>query len=440
MVITILETLNRIAWGIPTLCLFLGSGLWFSWKTRWVQIRCLPKAFVAIRSDLMPPKDGADKRNLSTTGALLASLGAVMGPGNLIGVSSAILIGGAGAIFWMWLSAVLGMATRYIESALAVRYRQCADGVNYGGPMYVMRAHGWKRMAAIFSVAGIFLSLTMANALPAGALGRALEVSFSVPTMVTGIFLTVFTAMVIYGGGRRIAKVSAVLIPVVCFFFIGVSLWILAANPTKLWDSLTEIVCGAFSTKAGIGGLVGTTIRFGFARGIYSNEAGMGTEPILAASTAEPNFIRQGFISMTGPFLDTVVFCSFTAFVVVMAGMIPNTDAATLTAAAFASFLPGCGEFVVQVTMTLLVMATLSSWAFYGEQCITYFSKRPLGKQIYRGVYILLPLFCVTMDLQIIFLLSDLVMALMAIPNLLVCLRLGREVYAKKTSETSGCR
>ena len=436
MLRVVLEQINTVVWGIPTLLFFVGSGFWFSCKFRWVQIRCLPCAFRAIVSDLKHSNDG--EQNFSTRAALLASLGAVMGPGNLIGVASAILVGGAGAVFWMWISAVLGMAARYAESTLAVLHRKTCGNRHVGGPMYVMRDHGLRRTAAVFAAAGVLVSLTMANALPSGALGNALRENYGIAPHLTGLCLCAFTCVTIFGGGKRIAKVSGVLVPAVCLFFIGVSLWIICTHPSALLDAIVSIFRGAFSRKAGLGGLLGTAVRYGLARGIYSNEAGMGTEPILAAATGEPSAHRQGLISMTGPFLDTIVFCSFTAMIVLMAGETHDVGAAALVSQAFAKFLPGCGTFIVDATMALLVLATLASWAFYGEQCLAYFSPKRYPKIIYRGVYALLPLFCAGADLAIVFVLTDLLNAAMAIPNLLVCIRYSREIHqGEKTGSIS---
>lgn len=439
MLKTILETINSVVWGVPTLLLFVGSGFWFSVRLRWLQLRKLPEAFRAIRADLKRSGSGPDGQNLSTSAALLASLGAVMGPGNLIGVSSAILIGGAGAVFWMWVSALLGMAVRYVESALSVRYRKTYNGKNIGGPMYVMRSFGLRRSAVLFSVAGVFVSLTMANALPAGALGSSLSEQYGIPTHLTGVVLCIFTCITIFGGGKRISKVSAVLVPVVCIFFAGASLLVVVSHPSELAAAVSAVFRGAFSLRSGLGGLLGTTVRYGLARGIYSNEAGMGTEPIMAAATGESDPHRQGLISMTGPFLDTVVFCSFTAVVVLMAGDIPGATAASLASLAFAKFLPGCGGFIVDATMTLLVLATLASWAFYGERCIAYVCRKNIAKVLYRVAYALMPLVCAGASLGIIFTLTDIATALMALPNLFVCIRYASEVcrLEKETSHMS---
>lgn len=418
-----LEQISAVVWGIPTLCLFVGSGLFFSIQLRWIQFTGLFQAFAAIRSDLRHPKSD-DKNGFSATGALLAALGAVMGPGNIIGVSSAILLGGAGAVFWMWVSALLGMAARYAESVLSVLHRRSASQGHYGGPMYVMRDIGYRKTACMFAASGILISLTMADALPSGALGSTLRESYGIPPIVTGLFLSLFAGFTLLGGGKRIARISGFLVPVMSIFFIGSSIWIMICYHHRLPMAIASILKDAFSLRAGLGGLVGGAIRYGMARGIYSNEAGMGTEPILASATNEPSAHRQGLISMTGPFLDTVVFCTFTSLVVLMAGELPNRSATTLVTDAFAYFLPGCGAFIVNATMVLLVLATLASWSFYGEQCLAYFSSSQTLKRMYRLIYAILPVFCAGARLRAVFAVTDIATALMAIPNLLVCILL----------------
>lgn len=263
----------------------------------------------------------------------------------------------------------------------------------------------------------------MANALPSGALGSSLEEQYGLPTYLTGAVLSIFAYITIIGGGRRIAKISAILVPAVCVFFAAASLFVMISHPSALADALSAIFHGAFSIRAGLGGLLGSTIRYGLARGIYSNEAGMGTEPIMAAATGESDPHRQGLISMTGPFLDTVVFCSFTAIVVLMAGEIPGATAASLVSLAFAKFLPGCGGFIVDATMVLLVLATLASWAFYGERCLAYVCQKRSALFFYRIAYVLIPLVCAGTNLGILFTLTDITTALMALPNLIVCIR-----------------
>ncbi len=418
----IVSVVNMLLWGAPTLALFIGSGIYFTIRLRFVQFRGFRAAFAAIWEDIKKPapKDKKEQKGLSPVAALAASLGAVMGPGNLVGVSSAILLGGAGAVFWMWVSAVLGMASRFAESALAVVTRRTRDGKNRGGPMYLMEDMGNKKTAVMFALMGVFLSFTMANATPAGALASSLADSYGIKPIVTGAVLSALVAVTILGGAKRISTVASVVVPVMSLFFIGAALFIIVTHPLAALSALVSIFKEAFSLSAGIGGLVGTVIRYGIARGIYSNEAGMGTDPLIAAATSEEDPARQGLISMTGPFLDTIVFCTFTALVLLMARDSNSADAGSMAAEAFAYFLPGSGRFIVNVTLALLVFATVSCWACFGEECLLYLTQKPLWQKVYRYGYCLIPVTMAGLSLNFLLDLTDIATALMAIPNLII--------------------
>lgn len=405
--------INSIVWGLPTLLLFIGGFVYLTVRLKFVQFRLFGRSLGLIWQDMRSGKKGG----VSPAAALMASLAAVMGPGNLVGVCSAILLGGSGAVFWMCASAVLGMAARYAESALSVAHKR--DG--FGGPMYVMRDAGFRRTAALFSLAGICVSLSMANALPSGALSSALKAEWGVPPAVTGLALSLLAFATVFGGLKRIVSASNFIVPVMSLFFMGFSLFIIAANPARALWALGEIFSSAFTLRAGIGGLAGSALRYGLSKGIYSNEAGMGTEPILASSTTEDDPKRQGLISMSGPFIDTVVFCGATGIVAVMSGV--TGDAASMTARAFSKFLPGCGSFVVTVTLVMLVAATVASWSYYGESCLSYLTG---GRYIslYRLVYCLVPVAGALSGLSLLLEISDLAMAAMAVPNIIVTMRL----------------
>ena len=344
-----------------------------------------------------------------------------MGPGNIVGVASAILLGGCGSVFWMWVSAWLGMALRYAESYLAVKYRVTSDGENAGGAMYIFRAKKMPALAVIFSVAGIIVSLTMADAVPSASLGRALESAWGLSPLVTGVILSVFTGIVVFGGAKRIIKCAEILVPIVCAFYGIVSLAVFASQPLTALGAFGSIFREAFSLRAGIGGLVGTAVRHGLAKGVFSHEAGMGTDPILAASTSEVSAETQGLVSMLGPFLDTVVFCTLTAVVTVMGGAL-ESDAATAVRNAFGVFLPLFGGWALDTVLLLLVLATLVSWSFYGEACVKYLSKGRVWKLLYRSVYCAVPLLFSGADLSLLLILGDISTALMAVPNVLLCI------------------
>ena len=423
------EAAEKIAgafWGLPALVLFVGGGLYASVRLKFVQFRFLGRAF---RETLK----GSEQNSAGPTPieALAASLGAVMGPGNIVGVSSAILLGGAGAVFWMWVSAWLGMALRFAESFRAVKYRIERNGERRGGAMYIFRAKKMPVMAALFAGAGVIVSLTMADAVPASALGNALAEAWKIPPFVTGAVMTVFTAAVVFGGAKRITGAAQITVPVLCIFYALLTGAAIVCRPAAAAGALAEIFSGAFSLRAGVGGLLGGALRYGLSKGVFSHEAGMGTDPLLAASTSENDAFRQALVSMTGPFLDTIVFCSLTAIAVLTAQNV-GTDPASMARKAFSEFFPGFGGWAADVTLALLVLATLSSWAFYGEVCVKYFSDRKLFVNLYRGIYCAVPLISAGSELSKLLVIGDLTTALMAVPNVILCILLICEV---KTAE-----
>ena len=408
----LLEKISAAFWGVPAILLFVGGGAYATVRLGFAQFRFLGRAFVTA----FKPEKG--KNSLS---ALAASLGAVMGPGNIVGVASALLLGGSGAIFWMWVSAWLGMALRYAESFLAVKYRVKKNGINRGGAMYVFREKGMRGMAVFFAVSGIAVSLIVACAVPSSAVGRSFELSRGIPTVLTGAVLSAYTAIVVFGGAKRIVAAAEVIVPAVCIFYGGISLMAFALHPGELINAFASIFTSAFSFKAGLGGLLGGAVRFGLSRGVFSHEAGMGTDPMFAASTNEEDPCSQGLVSMLGPFLDTVVFCSLTGVAVLIYGG-SGGEEADLVRSAYSSFFPGFGAFALDAVLLLLVLATLSSWAFYGESCVYYLSEKPLWTYIYRGFYAAVPLFAAGVRPGILLTLGDIATACMAVPNVILCI------------------
>lgn len=426
-----LEAVTGAFWGIPAVLLFVGGGIYASCFLGGVQFSCLGRSFsAAFRSN-------KDEGGTSSLSALMASLGAVMGPGNIVGVASAITLGGSGAIFWMWVSAWLGMALRYSESYLAVKYRKTKNGANVGGAMYIFKEKGMPVLAVIFSIAGIIVSLTMADAVPSATLGNSFEISFGLSPRITGVILSLFTGIVVFGGAKRIIKWSEIIVPVVCVFYIILALLVFVLHPVPAFNSFCGIFQNAFSLKAGIGGLIGGTIRHGLAKGVFSHEAGMGTDPILAASTSENDPATQGLVSMLGPFLDTIVFCTLTAVVILMSKS-AGENAASMARNAFSEFFPSFGGWALDTVLLLLVLATLSSWAFYGEACVRYLFKGELWVSFYRVLYSIIPVIFCGADLAVLLLVGDLATAFMALPNVVLCILFICEVKRPQKSRFIG--
>ncbi|MBQ1956131.1 MAG: alanine:cation symporter family protein, partial [Clostridia bacterium] len=286
---------------------------------------------------------------------------------------------------------------------------------------------GMPVLAVVFSVAGIIVSLIMADAVPSASLGSALELSFGLDPRITGTILSIFTAIVVFGGAKRIIKWSEIIVPLVCVFYVFLSFGVFVSEPALAFKGLGSIFKNAFSLNAGFGGLVGVVIRQGLAKGVFSHEAGMGTDPILAASTSEKDPKIQGLVSMLGPFLDTVVFCTLTAVVIVMSEN-SGTNTASMARNAFCDFFPSFGGWALDTVLLLLVLATLSSWAFYGEACVRFLTVRKLWVWIYRGIYSIVPLVFCGADLAFLLAAGDLATAFMAVPNVVLCILFISEV------------
>ncbi len=426
------ENLNSIIWGPWTLILFLGVGIYFTILFRGAQFRYFKKALkILFGRDV--DKRSLKRKGISPFSGLMTSLGAVMGPGNIVGISSAIMVGGPGALMWMWISTALGMATRLAESIMSVVYAQKdRDGNPYGGPMYVIeKGLRMKWMAVVFSLCGILVAFGMGNGTPSSALSSLLSEKYGVSTILTGAVLAILTFAVIIGGVDRISKVSSVTIPIITVVYMLSASVILVLNLPCAIQAFKLVFVEAFTIRAGIGGLLGTAIRYGISRGIYTNEAGMGTEPIMAACTSERSAARQGIVSMLGPFVDTIVVCTISGLVVIMAGFYNDggfTNASILAGASFEKFLPGIGMHLISVMLALLVYATIISWEFYGEQCVKYvFGKA--GVKIYKLAYSLFPIFAAIIPLSMIFDLTDIANALMAFPNLISILLLSSTAF-----------
>ena len=322
-----LNSINNIVWGPPLLLLVAGVGIYFTLKLKLLQFAHLPRAF----SYIFKKEKGNDQSgDISAFGALATALAATIGTGNIVGVATAIQAGGPGAVFWMWLIALFGMATKYAECLLAVKFRtRDKDGFMTGGPMYYIElgmGQKWKWMAKLFAVFGIMVALVGVGTFPqVNGITNAVNDTFSIPIPVTAIILTLVTAAIILGGVKRISQISMVVVPFMAIAYVLAALFILAINFDKIPATITLIVEAAFNPQAALGGAVGFTvlkaIQSGVARGIFSNEAGLGSAPIAAAAAHTKEPVRQGLISMTGVFLDTIIVCSMTGLVIVMTGV-----------------------------------------------------------------------------------------------------------------------
>ncbi len=429
---------NGFVWGPVMLLLIVGTGLWLTLRLGGLQFKQLG---YALKLAIFPKKaaEAGDSQHsegdISHFQALMIALAATIGTGNIVGVSTAILAGGPGAAFWMWVTALVGMATKYSEAVLAVKYRSTDDkGQMVGGPMYyIEKGMGWKWLAVLFALFGAIASFGIGNMSQGNSVATAIEANMGVPTWLTGLILTILVGLVVIGGVKWIANVTSLIVPVMAvFYFIG-GIVVLITHITLVPGALATIVGSAFTMKAGIGGLIGTTIRYGVARGVFSNEAGLGSAPIAAAAAKTDHPCRQGLVSMTGTFLDTIVVCSVTALTVVMAGIYTEDGivASSLTGMSFAKLLPGTwGAMFVTIALIFFAFSTVLGWSYYGEKCLYYLFGRG-GRLAYRVIFTLFVFVGCTMQLSLAWDISDTFNGMMAIPNLIGLLALSGVVAAE---------
>ncbi|HHF0443815.1 TPA: alanine/glycine:cation symporter family protein [Haemophilus influenzae] len=435
---SILSAIDSFIWGAPLLILLSGTGLYLTLRLGFIQIRYLPRALGYLFK-----KDKGGKGDVSSFAALCTALAATIGTGNIVGVATAVQAGGPGAIFWMWLVALLGMATKYAECLLAVKYRvRDKNGFMAGGPMYyIERGLGIKWLAKLFALFGVMVAFFGIGTFPqVNAITHAMQDTFNIPILVTAIIVTLLVGLIILGGVKRIATTSSVIVPFMAILYITTSLVIILLNIEKVPDAILLIIDSAFDPQAALGGAVGLTvmkaIQSGVARGIFSNESGLGSAPIAAAAAQTREPVRQGLISMTGTFLDTIIVCTMTGIVLVLTGAWNNPElaGATVTNYAFAQGLgTSIGTTIVTVGLLFFAFTTILGWCYYGERCFVYLVGIRAIK-IYRLTYIILVGLGAFLHLNLIWIIADIVNGLMAFPNLIALIGL-RKVVVEETKD-----
>ena len=426
-------TVNGIVWGIPMLILILGAGLFLTIGLRFLSIMKIPFGFSLLWKGRIPGDDAGD---ITPFNALMTSLSATIGTGNIAGVATAIFLGGPGAVFWMWITALVGMATKYAEAVCAVRFRETDENGNFvGGPMYYIQngmGANWRWLAITFALFAGIAGFGIGNMVQSNSIADALNTNFGIPHLYTGIIVALLVGAVLLGGIQRISEVAGRLVPLMAALYILASLVVLVINAGAIPHALGLIFTHAFTPTAATGGFAGAAvwaaIRFGVARGIFSNEAGLGSAPIAhaAAKTNEP--VEQGLVAMLGTFIDTLVVCTMTGLVIMLTGVLESgVSGASLTASAFGSALPG-GELVVTLGVVLFATTTMIGWSFYGERCVVYLFGTK-GILPFRILWVLaIPVGAGT-DLGLIWLVADTLNAFMAIPNLIALLLLSPVVF-----------
>ena len=456
----LLGVIDDFVWGIPLICLILFGGIFLTIRVGGLQFRKLGKAL-----HYMLKNEKGAKGEVTSFGALCTALSATIGTGNIVGVATAVVAGGPGALFWMWVAALFGMATKYAEGMLAVKYRSYDKDTGHvlGGPFYyIERGMGknWKWLAKLFAFFGVCVGLlgigtfTQVNSIASSINGffdpESTAIAFSAfgndytwATVIGGLLLAVLVALIVIGGLRRIAAVAEKVIPIMVVVYVVMGLAVIIFNITALPDAFVQIFEGAFGLRAAAGGAIGAMIiamQKGIARGIFSNEAGLGSAPIAAAAAQTKEPVRQGLVSMTGTFLDTIIVCSMTGLALVMTGA-GNTglEGAQVTMYAFAEglpFLPATvTNFLVMLCMALFGFTTILGWDYYSERCLEYLTNGNMKTvKIYRWLYIIAVFIGPYMTVAAVWTIADIFNGLMAIPNMIALLALSG-IVAKETKD-----
>ncbi|KHT64631.1 sodium:alanine symporter [Photobacterium gaetbulicola] len=438
----VVSTINGFVWGIPMLVLILGVGIYLTLGLKLMPIVKIGAGFRLLWTGRIPEKEEKVKGEISPFNALMTSLSATIGTGNIAGVATAIFLGGPGALFWMWCTALVGMATKFAEAVCAVRYRETdAKGNHVGGPMYYIKnglSSKWAWLGTAFAFFGAFAGFGIGNTVQANSVAAAVESSFGLSPAISGLVMMVLVGLVLMGGIKRIADVAGKLIPLMAVFYITSGLIVLIMNISAIPAAFGLIISSAFTPVAAQGGFAGAAvwaaIRFGVARGIFSNEAGLGSAPIAHAAAQTKNPVAQGLVAMLGTFIDTIVVCSITGFAIVVSGAwLSGETGSALTSLAFASALPGIGNYVVAIALSIFAFTTILGWSFYSEKCVQYL----LGVKAivpFRVLWVVAVPIGATSSLEFIWLLADTLNAMMAIPNLIALLLLSPVVF-KLTKE-----
>ncbi|NGX58795.1 MAG: Amino-acid carrier protein AlsT [Chlamydiae bacterium] len=431
--------LKDLIWSIPLLLLLFGTGVYLTYILKGVQFRYLGYAFKQV----VAPKRFGAKGDITPFESLMTSLAGAIGTGSIVGVSTAVAIGGFGAIFWMWVTALLGMATKYAESLLAVKYRVVDKrGEMVGGPMeYIERGIGWKWMAIVFSLFASVAAIGTGNLVQINSIAEAVESVWGINTWLTGIVVAILVGLVLIGGVKAIGRFAGVLVPVMGAFYLLGGFVVLALNFTLIPDAFKLIFSSAFTGQAAVGGFAGSTlllaIQMGVSRSVFSNEAGLGISSISAAAAQTDSPARQAMISMTGALLSTVIVCTVTGLVLAVTGVLGAygnngvmLKGASMTLVAFETSFYG-GSYVVTIGLVLFAFSTILAWAYYGEKCCEYL----LGERsipIYRILYSCVIIPGAAIKMEIVWLIADVTNGLMVIPNLIALIMLS-SVIVKET-------
>lgn len=429
-----ISLINSYAWGVPMLVLILGTGLFLSVGLKFMSIARIPFGFRLLWKGRIP---GEDAGEISPFNALMTSLSATIGTGNIAGVATAIFLGGPGAVFWMWVTALVGIAKKYAEAVCAVRFREQDENGNYvGGPMYYIKngmGEKWKWLATLFAIFAAIAGFGIGNTVQSNSVADALYTNFGLPQVWTGIIIMILVGLVLVGGLQRISTVAGCLVPAMAVLHILASLVVILLNIGALPHAIGLIFTHAFTPSAATGGFAGAAvwaaIQFGVARGVFSNEAGLGSAPIAHAAAKSKGPVSQGLVAMLGTFIDTIIVCSFTAFAIITTGAwTSGATGAALTSAAFNAALPGIGGPIIALALSVFAFTTILGWSYYCERSLQYL----FGLKVitpFRVVWSVAALVGSVLTLEFVWLLADTLNALMAVPNLIALIVLSPIVF-----------
>lgn len=428
-----LNAASGVIWGPIMLVLLLGVGVYLTFGLRAMPWCKIGYAF----GELWRGRRAEGEGDITPFQALMTALSATIGTGNIAGVATAIVLGGPGAVFWMWMTALVGMASKYGEAVLAVRYREVDElGNHVGGPMYYIKnglGENWRWLGFSFALFGMVAAFGIGNMVQANSVADAVESSLKVSTWITGLIMAALAAAVILGGIRRIAEVAAKLVPFMAVAYVLGALIVILMNLARVPQALASIFTHAFTGTAASGGFAGAAVwaalRYGVARGVFSNEAGLGSAPIAHAAAKTNDPVRQGVIGMLGTFIDTLIVCTMTALVIVLTGTwTSGENGASLSALAFQTALPGVGTYIVTFGLIVFAFTTVLGWSYYGERCAEYL----FGVKIilpYRIIWIIAIVVGASVKLELIWALSDVMNGLMAVPNLIALVLLSPLIF-----------
>lgn len=444
---TVITAIDDFVWGPVMLILLVGTGIFLTVRTRFLTWRNLGYALKSTLSKEARTKSRGEG-DVSPFSALTTALAATIGTGNIVGVATAMVSGGPGALVWMWISAAFGLTSKFSECMLAIKYREVnAKGEMSGGPMYTMKKAFKNKafgsvLAWLFALFAVIASFGIGNMTQGNSIAGALHTTFHVPTHLTGIVVTILALLIIVGGIKSISKVSSVVVPLMAIFYVICGVIVIIGNISNLPAGIAMIFKMAFSMEAAGGGLCGSIVasmmnamRYGVARGVFSNEAGMGSAAITAAAATTDNPVRQGYINMTGTFWDTIVVCTITGLAIASSGVLGRTDAAgnlltgsDVTIAAFETVLGSAGGWLVTIGIALFAFSTILGWEYHGEKAFEYLVGTHRFNMVYRLVFSFVVFFGCTQTLSLVWNFSDIANALMAIPNLICMLLLSGEI------------